>query len=366
MIIDMHCHYTLTDRRATIADRFSFEPGGDANVDSCVAPRLHGQLKWRAMRRVLGIDPALRAGDALDRELEQIYDRHLSNGLIDRYVLLAFDRYHAAGGTCPPLPASRRQRGSDIYTSNTLIRDLCRRHPGRFLFGASVHPYRDDAVACVDEVFAAGASLLKWLPLHQNIDVDDARTLAVMARCAQIGLPLLVHYGPEFTLATNHPEQRPVTALLRALGALRQAGDMPTTIVAHAATPAWQLGGYDSAYALIEAMRGDFADAPLYTDISALTAWGKSRALPWIAAQQDLHARMLFGSDFPVPLGLPLLRGRLGRAYDEIRKIASWPEQALRVYREVGFNEVVFHRAAELLPHVRCDSGVAMPTGNVL
>lgn len=353
MVIDVHCHYTLTDRRATVTERFSFEPGGADAFDSCVAPRLHGQRKWKLMRRLLGLPPELPAGPALDAELERLHDRHLTTGgAIDRYVLLAFDRYHTGAGDCPPFPTRPRQPGSDIYTSNTLVRDLCRRRPERFLFGASVHPYRRDALRCIDEVFAAGACLLKWLPLHQNIDPDDPRTRAVMARCGELGLPLLVHFGPEFTLRVNHPEHEPASAMLRALRALRASGRMPLTIFAHVATPSSPFQHYGSCYAVIEAIRGDFADAPLYADISALTAWGKFRTPVWLAGMQDLHPRLLFGSDFPVPLGLPMLRSRLRGAYDEIRRIASWPEQAVQVYRHLGFNEIVFQRAAMILPNV--------------
>ena len=129
---------------------------------------------------------------------------------------------------------SRRRgtgRGSDMYTSNTLVRAACRAGGGRYLFGASVHPYRENAIACVDEVFAAGACLMKWMPLHQNIDCRDERTKTVLRRCAEIGLPLLLHCGPEFTLATQHREYESVEPLLDALRELRRDGCMPTVIV---------------------------------------------------------------------------------------------------------------------------------------
>ena len=137
-----------------------------------------------------------------------------------------------------------RQLGSDLYTSNSLVRDLCRRHPGRFLFGASVHPYRPDAVAYVEEVFAAGACLLKWIPLHHNINMEDPRTLAVLRKLAALGLPLLVHVGEEFTLTTQRPAYRSIEPLLEVLRTLRREGGMPGVIVAHAATPVTPLGDH--------------------------------------------------------------------------------------------------------------------------
>jgi len=356
MVIDVHCHYTLTRRGASDGPRFSFEPAfenGRRTLDSCVSPRILDSWPWRLMRRMMRIPVVLAPGDELDAEVERFYERHLlANGSIERYVLLAFDWYHDRAGRRPPLPRRRADRGSDIYTSNSLVRELCRRHPQRFLFGASIHPYRENAVECIDEVFAAGACLLKWLPLHQNIDVRDPRTLAVLRRCAELGLPILAHHGEEFTLTTQHPEHLPLAPLLDVLRALRREGRMPTVIIAHVSTPVTPFGERRSHRLLTEALLGEFADAPLYADISALTAWGKVAWLRRVARRQELHPKLLFGTDFPVPVALPRLRGDLGRAYARIRGLVSWPHQVAETCRHVGFNEIVFHRAGHVLANL--------------
>jgi mannonate dehydratase len=252
-----------------------------------------------------------------------------------------------------PLPNAGAQSGSDIYTSNSLIRALCRTHPRRFLFGASVHPYRPDALAAIDEVFRAGACLIKWLPLHHNIDAADARTRAALRKCAALGLPVLIHMSEEFTLTTQCPQHRSIRPLLATLRHLKREDCMPPVIVAHVATPVTPWGDRDDYELLIEALMGEFRDAPLYADISALLAVTKARFLRAIALRQDLHHKLLFGSDFPVPVGVWALRRRLGRAYRELRGIRSWPQQAARACQTLGLNEIVFHRAATLLPNVR-------------
>ena len=355
MILDIHCHYTFTQRRAADIERFSFEPleeHGQPAIDSCIAPRLSRELKWRAMGRMLGVDARQPPGEPLDAALDAVYDRHLiATGPIDRYVLLAFDRYHDDAGRRPPFPTKRGARGGDIYTSNALIRAACIRDPQRFLFGASVHPYRTDAPRCVEEVFAAGACLMKWMPLHQNIDMCDPRTLAVLETCAEIGLPILYHFGPEFTLRTNHPGYEPIANLFDALHIQLRRGRMPITIVAHVATPTHPFGEHASHHLLLGALRGDFAHRPLYADISALAVLGKLPFLWRMAAQTDLHHKLLFGSDFPVPPALPLLS--LGASFDgNPPHRDSWPNAAVAAYRAAGFSEIVFHRAATLLPNV--------------
>ena len=397
MIIDIHCHYAFTQRRASVADRFSFEPASENGqpeqsqtpptasprataleqcetpgeptadtavahsgisetalaFDSCLAPRVLRRPMWRLWQRMLGFDPRLRPGPELDRLIEQWHWRHTAaRGTVDRVVLLAFDAYHDNDGRRLPFPSARHGRGSDMYTSNTLIRAACRAGGGRYLFGASVHPYRENAIACVDEVFAAGACLMKWMPLHQNIDCRDERTKTVLRRCAEIGLPLLLHCGPEFTLATQHREYESVEPLLDALRELRRDGCMPTVIVAHVATPVLPWGSRRSYRMLVDALLGEFADAPLYADISALTAWTK---IPWLrklARMQELHPKLVFGTDFPVPIATLRLWRDLGRDCARVAAEPSWPQRALDICRLLGFNEIVFHRAASLLPNV--------------
>lgn len=352
MIIDVHCHYALSRRRPRVADRFTFEPadGDEPCYDSCLSPRFLARLSWRLMRWYHKLDASLEPGDALDEHMELHFARQLlAPGPIDRYVLLAFDAYHDDDGRRPGLPVRARDRGSDMITTNSLVRDLCRRHPERFLFGASVHPYREHAVDCVDEVFAAGACLLKWLPLHQNIDVRDPRTVAVLRRCGQLRLPVLVHYGEEFTLATQRPDCVSIAPFLDALRQLRRQDAMPPTIVAHVATPVMPWGERRSHRLLLDALTGEFADAPLYADVSALTTPTKVQFLRRLARRQELHAKLLFGTDFPVPVTLWALRRDLGREYARIRAEPSIAQQVPLVLRAMGFNEIVLHRAADLL-----------------
>lgn len=356
MIIDVHCHYTLSRRFAATGPRFSFEPQfdemGNQELDSCVSPRVLRKGAWRLTRWCMGLD-RFEVGAPLDEQVEAMYRKHLlADGPIDRYVLLAFDWYHDRQGRRLRLPETTDEFGSDIYSSNSFIRQLCRQNPERFLFGASVHPYRPQAIDCIDEVFAAGAVLLKWLPLHQNIDISDPRTVQVLRHCAEIGLPVLVHYNEEFTLTTNHPEWQGLCPALQVLKRLGQQGYMPTTIVAHVATPVSAIGDRVPFEQLIEAMLGDFYQAPLYADISALGTWGKAGFLRELVQRPDLHSRLVFGSDFPVPLGTRRFKRELRDEYTGVRAIGSWPQRYARICQFSGLNEIVLEHAGELLPNI--------------
>jgi len=360
MVIDVHCHVGFSARRADQAiPRFSFEPQGATGTtgfDSYFSPRLLARPAWFFVRRWLGIPPRLDRGDELDARIAAINQRHFAGATsVDRLVLLAFDEYHDDAGRVIGAAASGQRFGSDLYVSNSLVRAMCAERPDRFLFGASIHPYRRagerDACDLLREVAATGPVLVKWLPIHQNIRIDDPRTIRFCREAARLHIPLLIHYGGEMSLSRQHMEFESPVPLLGVLRDLRREGAMPTVIVAHVATPSfiWQSrAGHD---ALVEALLGEFRDAPLYADISALAAFGRAPWLRRLRKRRELHSKLLFGSDFPIPVMQYSFRWSVSRQQrEELRTITSWIEQAYRLVRMLGFDDSVFTSASQVLP----------------
>lgn len=363
MIVDVHCHVGFSARRAA-ADiaRFSFEShgaAGSSGYDSYLSPRVSGRVAWFFVRRWLGVDHRLERGPALDAQIEAVHQRQwAATQGVDRLVLLAFDEYHNDGG-CPIGMADRGQRvGSDLYVSNSLVRAMCAARPDRFLFGASIHPYRvfdgpdgrRNADDLLTEVAAAGAVLVKWLPVHQNVRADDPRTIAFLRRAAELRLPLLIHYGGEMSLSSQHREFENPVPLLRVLRGLRREGKMPVVMVAHAATPSFIWQSTAGHRALLDALMGEFADAPLYAEISALSALGRTRWLRRLARRRELHHKLVWGSDYPVPVIVRAFWRSLDRrTRSGIAALPSWIDRSLYLARALGFEEDVFTRAAKLL-----------------
>jgi predicted TIM-barrel fold metal-dependent hydrolase len=202
----------------------------------------------------------------------------------------------------------------------------------------------------VAELKAAGAVLIKWLPIHQNIRADDPRTVAFLRACAAAELPLLIHYGGEMSLSRQHMEFEHPGPMLAVLSRLRREGAMPTVIVAHVATPSFPWQRADGHRALIDALVEDFADAPLYADISALAAFGRTTWLKRLARQPAVHRKLLWGSDFPIPVMLSSFRRELDRTIrDQIAAQPSWIERDLRLKQALGFDDCVFTQAADVL-----------------
>jgi predicted TIM-barrel fold metal-dependent hydrolase len=128
---------------------------------------------------------------------------------LDRAVLLAFDAVYDAEGRMDEL-------NTHLYLRNEYVAEFCQQNP-RILFGASIHPYRKDAVQELEKCVAAGAVLVKWLPLTQMMDPADAKCIPLYEAMAHHHIPLLCHTGGEKTLHAPDKSVRDPAKLVEAL-----------------------------------------------------------------------------------------------------------------------------------------------------
>ena len=130
----------------------------------------------------------------VDRLVEQVNTSEL-----DRVVLLSFDKIYAKDGTV-------FEKKTRFHVPNRYTKQAVDRHPGVFLFGASVHPYRQDAVDALHRVKAEGAVLIKLLPNTHNFDPADNALVPYYRALADLHLPLLVHGGYEHTIPVSNQQ----------------------------------------------------------------------------------------------------------------------------------------------------------------
>jgi len=108
---------------------------------------------------------------------------------VQQVVVLAMDGVVDEHGA---LDKSRTQ----VYVPN----DFVRRETDRYetlLFGASVNPYRSDAIARLRAAKDGGAVLVKWIPSIMAIDPSDPRIIPFYEALVELDMPLLIHVGQE-------------------------------------------------------------------------------------------------------------------------------------------------------------------------
>ena len=316
MLIDCHVH---------IAAQGSGYPGNH------LAPALFGSLRFRLLRARLGVGQRAQAGD-LDEDMRRRLCQDLAESRLNQAVVLALDAIHDAGGT--------RDMGRTLMAvDNDYVADLARAEP-KIRFGASVHPYRRDALPELERVAARGACLVKWLPSAQGIQPDDPRCFPFYEQLAALGLPLLSHTGCEHTLgvfphAFNDPA-RLEPALERGV----------TVIAAHCGTRLYlHERSWFGAWARLALRHPRF-----YGDLSAFLACTRLPALHRILRTPALAAKVVYGSDFPAPAWPFNLLGMIGPAdYWRLRRIGNPFDRSWQSLAVAGLPPEVFSRISGLL-----------------
>jgi len=266
-IVDMHCHVA----------------GIGAGGSGCfVSPRLRDNWRFKVYLRGFGVSEQemLKQGDALvgDRISESL----AQSQWVSRAVLLALDGVVDAEGN---LDTNR----TEVFVPNEFVAAMAARHTN-LLFGASVNPYRRDALARLEWAKAHGAVLVKWIPPIMDIDPSDPRLVPFYKKMAELKLPLLSHTGEEksFSRATEEfgdPEK------------LRLPLSLGVTVVAAHIASAEKYHGERGPDRLARLMR-EFPN--LYADISALTQINRPGCLKEALTRPEFSGRLVYGTDFPL------------------------------------------------------------------
>jgi predicted TIM-barrel fold metal-dependent hydrolase len=310
MVIDCHVHVA-------------------ACVEGCgsMSDHLVGTVPFRFLRRQLGIGlPSPATHDRLRAQLLATLDQTPE---INAAVILAFDAVHTHDGRIDP-------RRTHLHVTNDYVMQLAREHP-KVLFGASIHPYRTDAIAELERCVAGGAVLLKWLPIAQDIDPADPRCLPFYEALAHHRLPLLSHTGWEKTLPNLNRLADP--ALL--LPAVQRGC---TVIAAHCGTRSmpWEKD-YFPTWAQMAREHERF-----FGDTAALAFPTRHYGLTRLLEHADLRRKIIHGSDWPIP-AYPLLRSVGGRKWRELMRERNWLRRDVLIKRQCGLGDDYFRRAADVL-----------------
>jgi uncharacterized protein len=268
---------------------------------------------------------------------------------VDNCVLLAMDKVY-------DLKGKEHDELTHLYVPNSFIADLSKKYD-RILFGASVHPYRNDWKEELEYCIQNGAVLCKWIPSSQQINLTNERCFPVYDFLAEHNLPLLVHSGPEYSIPTSDERYIEYNNPRYLRHALERG---VTVIVAHCALPYFgeldtkYLDDMDEFYKLFDESK----DKPwkLYSDLSALAEPLRNIYVPEIQKRIPQN-RLLFGSDYPLPAS--------ELSYKRNKNIFKWIRAAFNAFsiknpidknyyviKKMGFDKKIFTNAAELFDQI--------------
>jgi mannonate dehydratase len=236
-----------------------------------------------------------------------------------KLLLLAFERAHDDAGK-PDLARS------GFWVPDAYARDTARAYPRYFEWAASIHPYAADALERLEQAKRDGARAVKWLPAAMNIDPASPRCQRFYERLAELGLPLITHGGLE--RAVLGPELQRLGRPSR----LRRALDAGVrVVVAHCASIE------EDDFAEFAQLMGERRyEKNLFADISAMTQLNRAGpALVRVIDEEGWHARLLNGSDYPLPGVMPLF------SVGYLSSLGLVPESAVEVLKELRSHNVL-------------------------
>jgi len=292
-IVDMHCHIAGT---------------GAGNSGCFVSPQLRHNWRFRIYLRSFGVSQAeiTSKGDGLvgDRISESLSQSRY----VSKVVLLALDGVVDKEGN---LDANR----TEVYVPNEFVAETVARHTN-LLFGASVNPYRNDAIQRLEWAKAHGAVLVKWIPPIMEINPDDPKLIPFYKKMVELNLPLLSHTGEEhsFSRAAENFGDPDKLRLPLSLGV--------TVVAAHIASSE-KYDGQRGPDRLARLMH-EFPN--LYTDISALTQINKPGYMKEALTKPEFCGRLVYGTDFPL-INTPLVSPWYSFHLSLRQKISIWQER---------------------------------------
>jgi predicted TIM-barrel fold metal-dependent hydrolase len=223
-----------------------------------------------------------------------------------KHRLLAFDKNYRKDG-------SVNLEKTEFYVPNEYVFELAERYPDLFVPNISVNPYRPGAIEELEKWARRGARIVKWLPNAMGIDPSDPKCDSFYQKMKDLDLILLSHGGEEKAVEAEEDQKLGNPLLLR-----RALDHGVRVIVAHCAglgsnedleaTDRKETTNFDLFLRLMDEKR---YHGLLFGDISAMTQFNRSgKPLRTMLAREDLHERLVNGSDYPLPAVNLLIRTR--------------------------------------------------------
>jgi hypothetical protein len=233
----------------------------------------------------------LRSFGVTERELLREGDRAVPDSIsgllsrsrfVDKAVLLALDGVIGGDGA---LDTNRTQ----VYVPNEFVAEAAAAH-SNLLFGASINPYRTDALERLVWAKQHGAVLVKWIPSIMQIDPSDRRLIPFYEKMIELDLPLLSHAGKERSFSSANdalcdPER------------LRLPLSLGVKVIAAHIASTGRYEGERSSERLAKLMP-EYAN--LDSDISSLTQLNKLCFMREALFTPEFAGRLVYGSDFPL------------------------------------------------------------------
>ena len=251
------------------------------------------RMKFNVYRMACG---ATNDDNTDEQMLQRLAELIRTNPFHGKHRLLAFDKHYREDGTV-------NLEKTEFHVPNEYVFQIASQHPDVFIAAMSVHPYRKDALTELERWASRGVRMVKWLPNAMGIDPSNPKCDDFYRKMKELNVTLLSHGGEEKAVQSVEDQKLGNPLLLR-----RALDHGVKVIVAHCAglgfnedtdNPGKKAHNFEFFLRLMDESR---YDGVIFGDISAITQFNRIGVpLQTILEREDLHSRLVNGSDYPLP-----------------------------------------------------------------
>ena len=221
-----------------------------------------------------------------------------SSNFVQKSVVFGVDAKFDASGNLV-------HKDKTVCASNEDVFAFYEQNPSEVVPFFSVNPNRKDALNLIEKYHKMGFKGGKLLHSYWETDLNDKRYEPYFRLLSELGLPLVIHVGDENSLASNKALESieqlksPLNLGCRIVCA-HMGASSDGAFTALSRDPEKFGANYFTLLGWLREFDG------LYADVSALLCINKARILPHLKTQTQIHDKILFGTDFPVPFSVIL------------------------------------------------------------
>lgn len=259
--------------------------------------RLFDKLAVRFFAKGLGVEPKALQAEPYTTYVEAMARAIRESEYVEKACVFGVD-------------SRLDERGREIDRDKTVcamtedVLEVANKHPGEFIPFFSINPRRPDALDLIDAYMEKGCKGAKFLQNYWRLDLNNKQFIPYYEKLKAWNIPLIIHIGSEYSINSDaRYEQISMLDLPLACGVTIVAAHMGLGRINHKLRLWRNLSKNpiyfdDDYFLLMDKLR---KHENLYADISAMLVPLRARALPHLAKQQDIHDKILFGTDYPVP-----------------------------------------------------------------
>lgn len=262
-----------------------------------------------------------------------------------------------------PVDSKVNSLGYEVHRDNTVcsfnedIYKEYQKYPNEIIPFFSINPNRKDAIDLIDKYVALGFKGAKLLQNYWDIDINDKKYIPYFEKIKSHDLPIIIHIGSEYAVPSNSKyEKIEVANQAIQIGCKVVLAHFGVNVIMEKKVKhflnnfSFKSSKFGEEYFKTLEYLEKYEN--VYADLSAIIAFFRAKIVEDLAKnQKQIHHKLLFATDFPVPFSLAFSYNSLGlKRRLELEKIANPLDRYMAFFNEYfGENSPIYSNYKKLI-----------------